>query len=66
VNSTTKLYSLHTAANGGPTQSLMLALLKEAGIKARRAVSPYIGCYSIEVTGNQRVQTKAGRILFGA
>ena len=39
-------------------------LLKEAGITAKPAYSPYIGHTAVEVFGGKRIQARASKLLF--
>lgn len=60
-----RTYSIETVKMGGMGQKTALWLLKDVGIEAKPATTPYEGHAGIEVFGNERVQRRAERILFG-
>jgi len=60
----TQFFHLLKASEGGRSQRDVLASLKALGIPARRAHSPYIGHYGIEIAGDERTRAKVGRLLF--
>lgn len=61
----TEKYSVLKTSEGGMGQKTALFILSEANIKARPAISCYVGHTAVEVTGNKRIQRRAARILFG-
>lgn len=58
-------YNVLKATEGGMGQKMALQLLKDAGIKAKRAYSIYVGHTAVEVTGGKRVHARADKIIFG-
>jgi hypothetical protein len=62
--SNSELYSLLKASEGGFSQKIAIFWLKDAGIKAVRDYSPYVGHYGLRVFGDKRKQKKASKILF--
>jgi hypothetical protein len=60
-----ELYNILRSIDGGPSRNHLLSQLKDEGIKALPAHSVYVGHTAIQVFGNQRIQRKAERIIFG-
>lgn len=58
-------YAILKASEGGLGQAQAMRLLREASIVCKGATSPFIGYTAVTVIGNQRVQARANKILFG-
>lgn len=60
------IFSIMKATEGGMGQKTALELLKDAGIKAEKATSIYVGHTAVLVrTENKRTLARTERILYG-
>ena len=61
-----RVFSFTKAQEGGESQASVIARLKEAGIRAKPAVSPYVGQTAVEViSDNARTLARAARVIYG-
>jgi hypothetical protein len=61
------VFSVTKVSEGGMGQRWAMQLLKDAGIKAEKAYSPYVGQTAVQVkTRNKRLRRRIERILYGS